>query len=193
MREKEHNKDAVFYRFFTGNATDFESDELLEWLKLSKENRKNYFWAKRIWQESASGEIDTEQIDRSWERLKYRVFKPEDKKGRIRTKPKADWKIYALAASLAFILTFGLYYGIRMDSVSRYSQKMNKVVVPFGSRSHIVLPDGSKVWLNSGSELQYNVGFGKGDREVTLSGEAYFDVEKVKKSSFTFLIFQNLL
>lgn len=50
------------------------------------------------------------------------------------------------------------------------------LVVPYGRRVDIALPDGTKVWLNSGSKLVYPNAF-KGDkREVFLQGEAYFDV-----------------
>jgi transmembrane sensor len=40
----------------------------------------------------------------------------------------------------------------------------------------ITLPDGTQVWLNMGSELQYNAAFNKQDRRITLSGEAFFEV-----------------
>ncbi|MBL7768322.1 MAG: DUF4974 domain-containing protein [Flavipsychrobacter sp.] len=55
-----------------------------------------------------------------------------------------------------------------------------------GSRSKIMLPDGTQVWLNAGSKLTYGKEFGNSLREVTLTGEAYFDV--VKDSSRPFLI-----
>jgi ferric-dicitrate binding protein FerR (iron transport regulator) len=45
-----------------------------------------------------------------------------------------------------------------------------------GSKTNIVLPDGSKVWLNAGSKITYDKVFGETLREVSLTGEAYFDV-----------------
>jgi len=45
-----------------------------------------------------------------------------------------------------------------------------------GSRTHITLVDGTRVWLNSGSHIQYGKDFGSGSREVNLTGEAFFDV-----------------
>ncbi|HKP32519.1 MAG TPA: FecR family protein, partial [Chitinophagaceae bacterium] len=45
-----------------------------------------------------------------------------------------------------------------------------------GSRTKLVLPDGSSVWLNAGSKLTYSKDFGTKDRNVTLTGEAFFDV-----------------
>lgn len=49
--------------------------------------------------------------------------------------------------------------------------------VPAGQRAHIVLPDGSKVWVNAGSTLSYPSVFGK-ERKVKLDGEAFFEVAK---------------
>lgn len=54
--------------------------------------------------------------------------------------------------------------------------EMNTLVIPYGSRSEVVLSDGTKVWLNAGSRLIYPSRFVDKDREVFLSGEAFFDV-----------------
>lgn len=52
----------------------------------------------------------------------------------------------------------------------------NTVVVPYGKRTQITLPDNSKIWLNSGSKLVYPVTFSNKKREVFLEGEALFEV-----------------
>lgn len=54
-----------------------------------------------------------------------------------------------------------------------------------GSKTHIVLPDGTKVWLNAGSKLTYDKKFGEKIREVELTGEAYFDVAHNAAKPFT--------
>jgi transmembrane sensor len=53
-----------------------------------------------------------------------------------------------------------------------------------GSKTTLILPDGTKVWLNAGSKLTYDSAFGKSLREVSLSGEGYFDVVKNKQTPF---------
>ena len=63
---------------------------------------------------------------------------------------------------------------------------VSEVSTKFGSKSKIVLPDGSEVWLNAGSKLTYDEQFGKTLREVKLTGEAFFDV--VKNPSKPFVI-----
>ena len=50
------------------------------------------------------------------------------------------------------------------------------IVVPRGGEYQLILPDGTKVWLNSASKLKYPVAFTGGQRKVFLEGEAYFEV-----------------
>ncbi|WP_295129411.1 FecR family protein [uncultured Chitinophaga sp.] len=56
--------------------------------------------------------------------------------------------------------------------------------VPAGKQHTIELPDGTVATLNSASSLRFPVAFGKGNREVELTGEAYFDVAKNASSPF---------
>ncbi len=58
--------------------------------------------------------------------------------------------------------------------------KFNSVTIPPGERFAVVLSDGTKVYLHSGSNLRYPVSFGSVSRDVTLEGRAYFDVSKSK-------------
>ena len=60
----------------------------------------------------------------------------------------------------------------------------NTVETPLGMRSSLTLPDGTKVWLNAGSKISYPVLFSNQVREVSLSGEAYFEVKKDKSWPF---------
>lgn len=56
--------------------------------------------------------------------------------------------------------------------------EMNKVVVPYGRKSTIDLPDGTRVWLNAGSKFAFPDQFAEGSRQVVLDGEAFFEVSK---------------
>ncbi|MEO3407712.1 FecR family protein [Mucilaginibacter sp. CAU 1740] len=62
---------------------------------------------------------------------------------------------------------------------------MNTISVPRGGQYTIKLPDGTMVWLNSASSLSYPVAFNGATRNVTLSGEAYFEVTKNPHQPFT--------
>lgn len=71
---------------------------------------------------------------------------------------------------------------VNNDTISQKSaaekESINKVIVSYGKKSMIVLSDGTKVWLNAGSQLVYPAVFVKDTREVSLIGEAFFDVVK---------------
>jgi transmembrane sensor len=54
---------------------------------------------------------------------------------------------------------------------------MAQVLIPYGKRSDITLADGTRIWLNAGSQLSYPVNFTGNSREVYLAGEAFFEVE----------------
>ena len=64
------------------------------------------------------------------------------------------------------------------------AKKFSEVKTTKGARSKMKLPDGSDVWLNAGSKLNYNKDFETGEREVYLTGEAFFDVVKDVKRPF---------
>lgn len=69
----------------------------------------------------------------------------------------------------------------KCDSVSTgevQKNVYNKLVVPRGGEYHLVLADGSEVWLNADSKLTYPVAFREKERKVVLEGEAYFKVQR---------------
>ena len=67
---------------------------------------------------------------------------------------------------------------LKNEQASEQKLIYNKLLVGKGYEYMLVLSDGTKVWMNSASELQYPVVFGKESRRVRLSGEAYFEVTK---------------
>lgn len=57
---------------------------------------------------------------------------------------------------------------------------INKVSTPRGGQFQVVLPDGSKAWLNAASSLSFPTAFNAEKREVSMTGEVYFEIEKSK-------------
>jgi hypothetical protein len=78
----------------------------------------------------------------------------------------------------------GLNYAVA-DSLPVKEELYNTLIVPRGGEYNLTLADGTKVWLNADSELRYPVRFTGNTREVTVTGEAYFEVQKQDGKPFT--------
>lgn len=84
---------------------------------------------------------------------------------------------YAAAVAAAVLLVFGSGRFFASRQLERLSEQMTSLDVPAGQRISLTLQDGTKVWLNAGSTLQYPLVFSGKTRRVRVSGEAMFEVE----------------
>ncbi|MFT7160734.1 MAG: transmembrane sensor [Bacteroidia bacterium] len=96
------------------------------------------------------------------------------------------WSVMKIAASV--VLAIGISFLV-YKQISNVSMEVDEVVFiektnPNGRKSTIILPDGSKVKLNSDSKIRYAKTFTKEYREVILEGEAFFEVVKDRVRPF---------
>lgn len=77
-----------------------------------------------------------------------------------------------------------LVLNLKSKNAHGASMAFNQLVVPLGKRSSIIFPDGTKLWLNSGSTAIYPVEFSEKKREIFIEGEAYLDVSHDKDRPF---------
>ena len=90
-----------------------------------------------------------------------------------------------LIAACLLGLVIGARYLMPANPAAQPSSvALREVATDKGARTHLVLPDGTRVWLNSESHITYKGNFDDSVREVTLEGEAYFDVVKDAKHPF---------
>ena len=87
----------------------------------------------------------------------------------------------AAAAVIAAVLLAG---GLTTVLLSKRLAQPVTVVTQLGERSQVVLPDGTKVWLNSSSSVEYVAPFFSRQRRVKMEGEAYFEVENDRRAPF---------
>lgn len=169
--EKIHNNE-LFSKVLTQNATEEEQKKFESWLHESDENQADFNIHKRTW-ESADllKEYDLENA-----KLKTQL--------KILEKLKATrgffyyWQRVAAILIIPVLLISG-YYIIR-NVTTVVQPTVECVKTPFGARTSMILPDGSTIWLNAGSEVSYPHHFGK-TREIALKGEAYLEVKKDSK------------
>jgi len=138
--------------------------------------------------ENSANEEANRAFDKHLERMQMLDAPPvaEVEADEVNNTPKRNkkWLVFGLAG-LGFLL--GIFLGVRKyNNASELSaQKINsEVSTRYGSKTNLVLPDGTKVWLNAGSKLNYDKNYGNAIREVSLTGEAYFDVVKNPEKPF---------
>ena len=101
------------------------------------------------------------------------------------TKP-GKYRGILLAASVAAAVIIVALLALQTNNkqVLKNELAANVVTTRPGSKSKVQLPDGTQVWLNADSKISYKNNFLGDIREVTLSGEAFFDVVKDKTRPF---------
>src|SRR5581483_8483105 len=119
-----------------------------------------------------------------WHRVQKSIYSEEARTGRGRLVRLGA--VLAAAGVLGAVAIGGWYMsGRKAQHAGVDAHPMNQVVTQAGSKTRVALPDGTQVWLNGSSQLTYgNTSFGTDEREVTLSGEAFFDVVKNEKLPF---------
>lgn len=104
----------------------------------------------------------------------------------LNPKPRLYIPIWSRIAAIWLIplLSLGLSYHLYQDVKKAKKIAFMEQFVPSGKRERIILPDGSEVWLNSGTLLLYPSDFLGKKREIYLVGEGYFKVTKRPEQPF---------
>ena len=159
----------IIQKYLQGEASREEKEQLFNWLDESTSNKEEFIETKKIWA-LTSKEKNEEAI--TWDELK-----PVESK-QTKTKTLQVWmRRAALFLLLVSCGAIAEYFISKTFETPVYSQ-MYTVISPAGQMTNIELPDGTLVMLNSGTKIQYSGDFTKGNRQVYLEGEAFFDVQK---------------
>jgi len=126
-----------------------------------------------------------EKIEREMDQAEHNILSDiHERMDSRRSKLGFHYRYFAVAASLVIVVILSGFFLFNMDT-HKVDHPLLTVNTPLGVQTELTLPDGSKVWLNGGSSLSYPEKFENGSRHVTLSGEAYFDVQHDKEAPFT--------
>jgi transmembrane sensor len=173
-------------RYLSGEANIDEMNEVLSWIKKTKDNQVLFSSMKRAWIESKVVLINQdEKTEGAWVRLKFRTSSSQVENN-IQDSQNNVFLFYRIAGIILLLITFSFvfYYLAPFKSKSANKLTYNEIVVPYGAKSIVTLPDGTKLWINSGTKIRYANNFGETSREIFMEGEAYFDVVKNPKKPF---------
>ena len=157
----------LLYNFFKGNATLEEGMKIKAWVEASEENERTFYKEREL--------FNTLLLHNPLPEKKSSVFKLS-----IFKKIKSD----GLKIAVVVILTLAFSYLYQGYKNRRADVIMSTISVPEGQRTHLTLPDGTTVWLNARTTIQYPSSFNKKKRVVILQGEAYFDVKRSEDKPF---------
>lgn len=157
--------------YFAGQITDNERSEILSLLDTDSEFAVCF---REMEQAYISAHIPV------FEKTKDQNFRLIERRIRASRKTAYFWKPFAVAASIAAVMLLGtaLYTGHKFHETECFicQSDIMTVTAKNGTGTETILPDGTRVCLNAGSALSFNRHFGRGSRDVTLSGEGYFEV-----------------
>lgn len=181
MQDKEKKFEDLMISYFTGNITDNQERLLIDYLKSNPDFKIKY---------SEMAKTRAISFIPSLENSKKSNYRYLVQKLGFSTHSKYFLPLFQrflrVAAIVVFILSTSIsayYFYINSNTISS-NLAITETIVPLGSQTKMILPDSSVVWLNSGTILKYDNEYGKKNRELTLVGEAYFEVRKDKSRPF---------
>jgi transmembrane sensor len=182
--------DELVLSFLKGTITPEEKQHLKDWLSEDNANKEYFKEIYLLWKACSISDLNRndEKIAEILQKVHYKIFEVErDYSSSSKYSPGyIILSKFKLVATILLTLGLGAIFSYLLIKNGGKDQlvSLNEIKVPFGSKSIVVLPDKSEVWLNAGSKLTYSWTYGEKLREVNLEGEGYFKVTKMPKKPF---------
>lgn len=158
----------ILQRYVEGNVNPEEIIAVVDWLDADENNVREFMALHKLNDISLLNQPDNRADNQ--------------KKKRTVSFRKIGYELAKIAAIL--IIFWGGTKLFETNTTEESIVTYQTLYVPAGQRAELILPDSTRVWLNAHSKLIYPVSFGKGNRQVELNGEAYFDVVHNEKQPF---------
>jgi ferric-dicitrate binding protein FerR (iron transport regulator) len=172
----------LLIKYLNNSCTAKEFDELVMWVKGEGSNKEGKIWGFDDWK---SFEPDLKNRDEKkqgalLDKIHHEINLKNDE-SRVFALGKVTLWFSRVAAILLFPLLGVVFYMLSNNNIqsNKYADltvDSLEIIAPIGSRTVIQLSDGTEVNLNYGSRIKYPRNFTGDTREITLTGEGYFDV-----------------
>lgn len=164
--------------YFEGSMSKDDRDKVDVWKEVSDENRKLFADSLKAW----------EGIEHLIRMKKYNAEKALESLS-LRIEKHKSVSFFTLLQKVAAVLILPLlvatiYFATKTPTQQIADTQWHTIKTPAGQRSEFILPDGTKVFLNSKTSLSYPVVFNSATRDVKIIGEAYFQVAENKEKPF---------
>ena len=173
---------AIIDRYFKGLLTEKDQLEFDLWLNSEPEN---HILLQEIETDFKNGlrfpgDFYADKQSR-WKKILSSIDVPE----KTIFSRKRIYRAVAAVAIPLLLVGFGSgWYFQKKVQLSTDASAYTTIISPRGQRTQVVLPDNSKVWLNSNTTIKYPSNFNQKDRKVFIDGEAFFDVTHNESKPF---------
>ena len=163
----------LFGKFIAGKRLTNDEfillDKLLNNLQFKEEVNQ---WLEENWQQSQPEDV----------KLQFKQIREKIRLSSLKIRMNRLFIVLGKAAAVLFIplLAAVLYFYFSQTT----SSELLTLTTQKGEQTSVILPDGSKVWLNVDTKLSYPVDYGVKSRNLKLEGEAYFEIEKNNELPF---------
>ncbi len=161
MKIDEKNIDELLIAYLLNELDDNAKKQVEIWIDRSEENKAQYQQISKLWQASEHSNLSFDTHE-AWEKVSHRISR------------KSIFQNYWLRIAAAILLLLGSY------AILKYINKPMATTVIYANNQLVndTLSDGSVIKLNKGSKIIYDENFNSSIREITLEGEAFFEIER---------------
>lgn len=173
--------ESLLIKSLSQQADEGEEQAIQEWIKQSSKNKRSFEAYQKLWNDSnklmVPGKIDVEAA--------LQQSKKHIPQFRRKTRWLSYWPqvaaVLVLSIFISSVFTFLVKPGVNKQEQVIYQE----IKAAYGTQTKLQLPDGTAVWLNAGSQLNFPISFKNLDeRKVTLIGEGFFEVTKNAQQPF---------
>ena len=164
----------IVIKYLEGRSSETEQEELLTWIR-DKKNRIDFHSFSLVWKNSLDRQNFPANGEESWNKIQARLLQ---KSFNGWQKTRKINQFFRIAAIFFFLIGIGSLAFLSTLVEPKTTEFFTNVVAENGHISKAELPDGSAVWLNSGSKVTFNNSFASTNRNISLTGEAYFQIAK---------------
>lgn len=158
----------IMIKFLNNECTTEELREVEQWIGESDDNARELFGLEAASCAASAVSDDAQSRSRVAGLIQSKIEAYEAMRRRARRLSIVRWSAAAVVAGVVATLAFVfMHRGVEMVTVDTYAES-----------KMVVLPDSSRVWLNEYASLSYPKEFSDHSREISLKGEAYFEVTK---------------